>query len=510
MSALFYPAYSSHLMNKDNGNDFELSHCQTKQIMDQDAYLEDCILDISQHHHQPEYKDNWGNVQWVKDKYYAKNFEEGGYTPKDFYSYAMGKKKYSGRENQVLQYLVEKNVDLDEEIIERFVYRGRLILQKLQENKSPIKKSPHFPLVIQESFDSQLIDIASVCWGLYYNAVSQGSKFIRGSFSYEDQDDNLYNFFLQYVLSINGVKKIEDLDTAIINTMKAVFNARFAYRRISSHYVKDSEDQFGIDARKQDGKLVDTLFPFKMTHLLFGKIKLKNGNHKLFIKCEEAGMGDPFSIADHTINYAKSSKQTGETHRREKDSPTFIIKLIRKFIEINEGSYIECQTNDPDSLNKSSMVLINPNTQESPKFCLDYAKFCLESNNFREAIDAIEKNKELEKSFVKFMKTNNISEKTIEITSGNEFAVTKSMIFRDNKNYKNLDTLDDIEEVESIFGNQSIDERDQPSLESVFDIIDKYNSMQEVELRDLNTIMKTLFLINQNPQLKKKILDAEK
>lgn len=238
----------------------------------------------------------------------------------------------------------KKNDQFTHKQIDSFANRGRNIREALAlgndivdaevafyNQVSPLLKS-NIQGIPSEKY-KKLLDVAAVAWSLYDDAENQqGASFLRGSFSYIDENSALYNFLLDAVSVLNDGASPDGLTNSYIQGVVPGVGQTHGYKRFSSHYDKkgETEQQFGIDARNDAGNLV-SLLPFNHTHLLFGRVKAANGKTKLFLKCEEFGVGDTFSKLMHAFHYATSSHGT-EIARREKDVDKKVRQAFRDAI----------------------------------------------------------------------------------------------------------------------------------------------------------------------------------
>jgi hypothetical protein len=91
-----------------------------------------------------------------------------------------------------------------------------------------------------------------------------------------------------------------------------------SYIRTSSHFNQNAMPQYGID-------LTAGLLPFHFRHVLFAWINEQKGLNgeiklaKLFVKCEENGLGTFTDSIRHTVNYLFIPFGDKVNSRREKD-----------------------------------------------------------------------------------------------------------------------------------------------------------------------------------------------
>lgn len=139
----------------------------------------------------------------------------------------------------------------------------------------------------------------------------------------------------------NDLKEISKTYNEVKNLSRAIFNifgSNFAYLRdkTSSHYVGLSDIQVGVDIRFTTSGFALPILPSKMSHVLWGIVRTQMGTKKVFVKFEEAGLGDVRSTFEHSVNFSAATKgiDNNPDVRREKAIPETIAHAASDFLTV--------------------------------------------------------------------------------------------------------------------------------------------------------------------------------
>lgn len=180
-----------------------------------------------------------------------------------------------------------------------------------------------------------LESLISVVWALADHAAEIGQPFNSGSFSIIDPQENLFKFFMNYILFLEEFSGLlNELPIGSYNAYSPYGNL-FMYNRkpdtySSSHYRETTIEQFGIDARFESTGWALPVLPYQGTHILVGRVKNNLGHEKTFIKFEAYGTGDLSSWALHGFELIQSFSHRGGK-RSEKDIPR---EIVQDFIKL--------------------------------------------------------------------------------------------------------------------------------------------------------------------------------
>lgn len=177
---------------------------------------------------------------------------------------------------------------------------------------------------------AQLESITALLWALYDAAYNTGNPFLRGSILLEDSDKKIHNYLENYCCFAANVPSPDQLMIPLnLQASNLAYNRN--YTSGSSHFVGRTLTQYGIDSRFRVRYFAIGVFPFKMSHLLFGRVLTHTGEELTFIKVEDEGLGDNRAMVRHTINYGLPVPKTNV--RREKDIPESISEAFRCLID---------------------------------------------------------------------------------------------------------------------------------------------------------------------------------
>lgn len=211
---------------------------------------------------------------------------------------------------------------------------------------------------------AQLESVVALIWALYDISYKTGNAFVRGSIILDDSEQKIHDYLEKYCCLAGNVEFPKQLSSALYNP----WGSNLAYNRQgrSSHFVGRAITHYGIDARFQPRNFAQGVFPYSMTHLLFGRVMTSTGEGLTFIKAEDEGLGDLRAAAKHALSYALPVQST--RMRREKDVPKEIAEYFFNFFETLKG--------DPDFFNA---VLVDNSMGEPSKVLLN--KLCQKSLN---------------------------------------------------------------------------------------------------------------------------------
>ncbi len=229
----------------------------------------------------------------------------------------------------------------------------------------------------------------------------------RGSYTIEDKNGKLWNL-------LNEAVKIPN-QSIVYNRSPDILG--------SSHHI-DSSIQFGMDFPENNS--TSDVEKFTPKHLLFGKINPKDtGDNKLFIKFEEAGIGNLLDILKHGIDFIFSG-HVNETACREKDIP----EDVKKSYEDSIAKYNK--EKKPDEPILEPLNFDNPSTFLRGFYFLLWAmgymdKYSPQVKRICAMYHHLKSNK-IEGSFVAACETKGYHKDTLHFRTGNEVVIPHELL----------------------------------------------------------------------------------
>ena len=134
----------------------------------------------------------------------------------------------------------------------------------------------------------------NIAHALHYIAYLNNDAFERGSFSIEDKDGKLYNFFKVLISKINH-DIVDDAPITYSEIFQNMYEYKTAYKRFSSHYKEEqkTKSQFGINFSDSD-------LPHEKQTILFGYVASVG---KIFFKLEEHGTTGVQDTITHSFDF---------------------------------------------------------------------------------------------------------------------------------------------------------------------------------------------------------------
>jgi hypothetical protein len=168
----------------------------------------------------------------------------------------------------------------------------------------------------QETFhDDYLTAIISVSWALKDLGDEQGDVFQRGSYKVLSRNNNLIQFYQNYIYLCHGASSHDDFEQSQTTSTRG-YQRRPVLQ--TSHY-KDHM-QYGIDVRFSESLSLFKLLPYGHTHILFGDLGFKESTeyHAFFLKFEDVGIGRISETLLHSCHFIQPVTDESQC-RREKD-----------------------------------------------------------------------------------------------------------------------------------------------------------------------------------------------
>ena len=184
-------------------------------------------------------------------------------------------------------------------------------LEKNEKLITHFKNNTHHTITESDKTDY----FVAFTWGLMAAAVENDQGFVHGTFTFEDPEHKIVDFF------------------------KPV-----AYRRISSHYKGKRIPLKGVSGCFFSSYAIDhNLFPAGHQTAMFAPIKTLNNKHYSFLKIEEHPFSwrKPLDLIKHSRSYLATRPRvwnlpifrTHDEHKyREEDAPHHLVSVFKKII----------------------------------------------------------------------------------------------------------------------------------------------------------------------------------
>ncbi|AIK96643.1 hypothetical protein [Candidatus Odyssella acanthamoebae] len=176
-----------------------------------------------------------------------------------------------------------------------------------------------------EKIQARVETFVSIIWALVQLSWQRGDKFNRGAIIIQDKDKKIHDYLERLVLFCAHVEQPSDLNNGIYT----IWGSNIGYNRLgqSSHFSGRQLTHYGFDARFESKSFALPVLPFGKEHVLFGRGITHRGEEVTFIKPEEAGVADFWSLWRHTYCFF-APIPPGTLLRREKDVPPKIATEI--------------------------------------------------------------------------------------------------------------------------------------------------------------------------------------
>jgi hypothetical protein len=176
-----------------------------------------------------------------------------------------------------------------------------------------------------EEIQARVETFVSIVWALVHRSWQRGDKFNRGAIIVQDKDKKIHDYLERLVLFCAQVEYPSDLNNGIYT----IWGSNIGYNRLgqSSHFSNRQLTHYGFDARFENKSFALPVLPFGKEHVLFGRAITHRGEEVTFIKPEEAGIADFWSLWRHTYCFLAPIPR-GTLLRREKDVPPKIAAEI--------------------------------------------------------------------------------------------------------------------------------------------------------------------------------------
>lgn len=203
------------------------------------------------------------------------------------------------------------------------------------------------------SGNAELVMAIAVSHALDAICEAENQAFSRGSIKVTDR--KLYDFYRFVGQAMNGnfdiqgkrgvfgaivarnpVEIFEQAESVVkhIDVQPRIYD-RNPNAKLSSHYRKETIEQYGMDARLYRNLEPLGLLPHRGSHILFGLIKTtpKSETFSSFVKFEPHGLGTQIDFYHHTFAFLDSlMTQVRGNARREKDVSPALFDIYKVFL----------------------------------------------------------------------------------------------------------------------------------------------------------------------------------